>query len=184
MALTHGQLCIKARVWLRGTRRCRPVFSQCASCTEIPDAIGWSTRHGSTVVECKTSISDFYADQKKRLAWKSKEHGWTLPYRCIEQDDKYEEIELPRMGDFRFYLCEAGVLTKERVSVVAPDHGLLWVTGKIIRVVKDAPKREVVDKDSEIRYLRFAIINKKDPDFEEAEVSVPQLFEASTTEAK
>ena len=53
--MTHEQLCERARRWLSGTRRCDPVFSGIASCDEIPDAIGWSSRYGwygSTVVEC------------------------------------------------------------------------------------------------------------------------------------
>jgi hypothetical protein len=32
---------------------------------EIPDAIGWNTGGGSTLVECKASKSDFKADQQK-----------------------------------------------------------------------------------------------------------------------
>ena len=67
------------------------------------------------------------------------------------------------MGDYRFYLCSTNVLTEELVRKHAPDHGLLWLEGSRIKIVRNAPKRELVDKDSEIRYLRFTIINNKKP---------------------
>ena len=172
---THEDLCARACRWLSGTRQCRPVFSNIASCSEIPDAIGWSSRYGwegSTVVECKTSVSDFYADKKKyqyflhpgdperigggirysldRMSAKfAAEHGYVV------RDDS-------RMGDYRFFMCGAGVLPVELVTRHAPDHGLLYADGRRIRVVYPAPKREsLVDRDAEIRYLRFAIINRK-----------------------
>jgi hypothetical protein len=65
---THQQLCDRALRWLSGTRRCEPVFAGIASCSEVPDAIGWSScyaHEGSTVIECKISRSDFYAERKK-----------------------------------------------------------------------------------------------------------------------
>lgn len=142
---THNELCLRAVQWLRGTRRCNPVYSLNASCAEIPDAIGWSSTYGwrgSTVIECKTSIADFYADQRKRFRWGLK-------------------TEVSRMGDYRFYLCEPGIITPELVANKAPDHGLIYRYGHAMKIVIPAPRRETVDKDSEIRYLRFAIINGK-----------------------
>ncbi len=68
------------------------------------------------------------------------------------------------MGDYRYYLSEPDVLTRELVEKHAPDHGLLLLVKGRIVVVREAPKRtELIDKDGEIRYLRFAIINRKTP---------------------
>ena len=65
------------------------------------------------------------------------------------------------MGDYRFYLCEPGIITAELVADKSPDHGLIYRHGHAMKIVIPAPRRETVDKDSEIRYLRFAIINGK-----------------------
>lgn len=166
--MNHAELCKRARRWLKGTRRCNPVFSGIASCAEVPDAIGWSSCHewyGSTVIECKTSVTDFYADKKKRLRWKHPQYGWLYTGRRVSrrwaEENSYEAVEVPVMGDYRFYLCELGVLTETLVTEHAPDHGLLCLEGRAVRVVRPAPKRELVNKDAEIRYLRFAIINRK-----------------------
>lgn len=164
--MTHEELCERGRRWLHGTRRCHPVFSNIASCDEIPDAIGWSSTykwHGSTVIECKTSVSDFYADQKKRQAWKHLEHGWIVNKPWSEEIEKFEKIEVPLMGDFRFYLCEPDVISVELVEKFAPDHGLIYKAGQSMKMIRPAPRRALVDKGGEIRYLRFAIINEKKP---------------------
>jgi hypothetical protein len=165
-ALTHDQLCRRALTWLRGTRRCEPVFSHRAACAEIPDAIGWSSHQswrGSTIVECKTCMSDFYADQKKRTAYRHPETGF-----LYDRGDRrrwealgYEQITLPRMGDFRFYLCELDLLTAELVTEKAPDHGLLYVVGRQIRIIVPAPRRLVVDHQAEIRYLCAAVAKRQ-----------------------
>lgn len=168
-SLNHAELCLRAIRWLRGTRRCNPVYSLNASCAEIPDAIGWSSTYswyGSTVIECKTSLSDFYADRKKRFGWKDESGNihtvhWVTKKRAKEFG--WVEVELPLMGDFRFYLCEPGIITAELVTEKAPCHGLIYRDGHAMRVIRQAPRREKVDKDSEIRYLRFAIINSKVP---------------------
>jgi hypothetical protein len=168
--MNHQELCERAKLWLRGTRRCNPVFSNCASCGEIPDAIGWASAYkweGSTVIECKVSVSDFYADKSKRLGFKDPKTGhiYTSTWwgRKAAKAQGYEEVELPMMGDYRFYLCEPRIISVELVEKHAPDHGLIYRDGRAMRIVRPAPKRENVDKDSEIRYLRFAIINGKNP---------------------
>jgi len=71
--MSHAELVERAMNWL-ASRRCAPIFNNCASCAEIPDAIGWSSSYkhrGSLVIECKASRSDFYADKKKRFRWKA-----------------------------------------------------------------------------------------------------------------
>ena len=165
--MTHDELCERGKRWLSGTRRCNPVFSRCASCAEIPDAIGWSS-DGSTVIECKTSLSDFYADKKKRFMWQHPEHeNWRLNRDRITlkraKEEGFKLIEVPMMGNFRFYMCEPGIITPAMVEEHAPDHGLVWKDGRKMTVVRVAPERKLVDRESEIRFLRFAIINGKTP---------------------
>ena len=168
--MTHAELCERARRWLKGSRRCHPVYSDNASCSEIPDAIGWSSHFswcGSTVVECKVSVSDFYADKKKGIAFKHSSAPWTFSGRRFSkqfaEENGYEQIALPRMGDYRFYMSEVGVLSVEMIEKHAPDHGLLHVVGRRIAIVRMATRRTVVNDKAEIRYLRFAIINAKAP---------------------
>jgi hypothetical protein len=145
------------------------VFSNVASCAEVPDAIGWSSAygwHGSTVIECKTSVSDFYADRKKRFRWNCAEHPSVYyPRDRMSAKEAVErgfvESEVPVMGDFRFYLCEPGIVTAEMVAAKAPCHGLIYRDGHAMRIIRPAPRREKVDREAEIRFLRFAIINQK-----------------------
>ncbi|MEH6483081.1 MAG: adenylosuccinate synthase [Pseudomonas sp.] len=73
--MTHNDLCMIAVKWLKRTNGaggpgCHVAVSECRSgwSGEIPDAIGFRAaghNDGSTVVECKTSRSDFLADKKK-----------------------------------------------------------------------------------------------------------------------
>lgn len=166
---THDALCLRAAQWLSGTMRCNPVFRDCASCSEIPDAIGWSSGYkhrGSIVVECKTSTADFIADKKKRFVYDHNEHGLTFSaHRFSEKEaaeSGYEKREVLSMGDYRYFACaDPEVITVQSIEKHAPDHGLLHFQGRRVRVVIPAPRRERVDYPLEIRYLRFAIINNK-----------------------
>lgn len=165
---THEELCERARRWLSGTRKCEPVFSGCASCDEIPDAIGWSSSwkfRGSHVVECKTSVSDFYADQRKYVMWRSVKWDHLLRRVSQQEIDKGDYVKevASRMGDYRFYMCEPGVIAVQLVEKHAPDHGLLYVEGRRVSVVRSAPRREGPHYAAEVRFLRFAIINGKKP---------------------
>lgn len=180
--MTHEELCERARRWLSGSRRCDPVFSNIASCREIPDAIGWSSCcqwEGSTVVECKTSIADFHADRRKYVTYaRPGEAGeeprgarfWYLTKRRAEEMGLVE-VPLPRMGDFRYYFCNEGVIPASLIEKYAPDHGLIYVCGaRRLKTIIAAPRRtKHVDLYGEIRYLRFAIINRKQPHESEAE---------------
>lgn len=166
----HEELCKRAARWLSGTMRCEPVFTRAASCSEIPDAIGWTSRYqfsGSIVVECKASRADFYADKKKSIFWEHSKHLWRLPSKRmskeVAEESGYAAVTLPLMGVRRYFMCAPGVITAELVTERHPDHGLLWLGGRRVRVIIQAPKREAFDYHSEIRYLRFAIINRKEP---------------------
>ncbi len=167
--MTHHQLCQRAAAWLRGNRRCEPVLTKVASCREIPDAIGWTSCYkyrGSLVVECKTSLADFYADKAKYVEFVHPEdrHPIRDKYARVRalRAAGYGERLVPNMGDYRFFLCEPGIVAAEQVSKLRPDHGLLYLDGKRLKVVIEAPRREMVDHASEVHYLRFALIHVKD----------------------
>lgn len=170
--MTHEELVQRAVRWLSGTRRCNPVYAGNASCSEIPDAIGWSSCwkwKGSTVIECKASLSDFRADAKKWMGCRDSRWGSTYKLKTLRWTDEqaaqagYEVITLPRMGDFRFFLCPEGLVSPAMVEEQDPEHGLLWLTGHRVRTVRDAKRREQVNYADEVSYLRFAILNRKMP---------------------
>lgn len=119
--MTHAKLVERAVRWLRGTQRCGLVLSEfvAGAAREVPDAIGW--KYGgrwSVLVECKTSVSDFYAEAMK-------------PSRRSE--DLYGGI-----GRERYYMVEKGVLSADRVRKNRPGWGLLEVGGKRVRVTLKA----------------------------------------------
>ena len=63
--MNHDDLVERAARWLAGSKKCSIVITEMGSAaSEIPDAIGWNGAH-STLVECKTSKSDFKNDKWK-----------------------------------------------------------------------------------------------------------------------
>jgi hypothetical protein len=117
--LTHDELIIRAERWLRSSKKCGVVLTELVtSSPETPDAIGW--QYGgrwSILIECKTSICDFYADSKKQ--------GRSL-------------LRSAGMGRERYYMAPMGVLTKEVVKRNRPGWGLLEVKGRRVYLVLQA----------------------------------------------
>jgi len=89
MSITHSTLVERAAIWLANSMQCPVVITELAGQIEEPDAIGWNSGGGSTLVECKTSKSDFNADR-----WKA---GRRTPARF-------------GMGNLRFYLVPIELL--------------------------------------------------------------------------
>ena len=112
--MTHDDLVKRAERWLKNTLRCRVVLCELVAyttCGEIPDAIGWVGQH-SVLVECKTSRSDFLAEQRKFF-----------------RDPYYHD---KTCGDWRFFLTPPGLVTEQDV----PDGwGVYEVRGKTVRHV-------------------------------------------------
>lgn len=111
--LTHDHLVVKAAAWLRA-RGCVVVATEWRAWVldEQPDAIGWDCHGESTLVECKTSVSDFYADRQK-------------PHRK----------GVLGMGLRRFYLVPKGLVG---ASVLPTGWGLLELRGSRVFVAKEA----------------------------------------------
>lgn len=98
--MTH-QECVKiAAKWARG--RHDVVFTERSSGNgELPDVMAWSYRW-STMIECKVSRSDFFADKRKptrRPEWAEKD--------CI--------------GNLRIYACPKGLFSESEI----PDKWML-----------------------------------------------------------
>lgn len=167
----HDAICERAKRWLRGTMRCNPVFSNCASCAEIPDAIGWTSIYqfyGSIVVECKTSHSDFLADKYKAFCYRHPDIKYNYRTRSRRMtkaqaaEEGYIAEAIPRMGTRRYFMCLGPhIISPQDIQKHFPDHGLLYWEGRRIRVMIEAPLRVTPDLASEIHFLRFAIINQK-----------------------
>lgn len=133
--MKHEDLCKRAAAWLRGSERCDPVLYGIASTAEIPDAIGWCSS-GSIVVECKVSREDFMRDKAKNHA-------------------------ANRMGDKRYFMVPAGLVSLECVEKHFPDHGLLEINGRRVMTTRFAPMRPEANLRREVRYLRFALIHAR-----------------------
>lgn len=169
--MTHSELCERAIAWLEGSRRCTVVLCGNASTREIPDAIGWRTgyvKHGSVVIECKTSRSDFMKDKNKYLVWRSPRRSWEIPFRTARMSKEEADAggylleRLPCMGSYRYFLSRPEIISPEDVRKHYPDHGLLHAMGGRCREVLEAPKRKTSDSESEIRCLVFALRHLQD----------------------
>lgn len=60
----HVALVQRAARWLRTIKRCGVVLTEHSGGNEHPDAMGWQATW-TTVVECKATRADFFADRKK-----------------------------------------------------------------------------------------------------------------------
>lgn len=131
--VTHADLVRRAESWLRNTAGCALVATELCGFVlrESPDAFGLrvpEARHTpglgtpppdytSIVVECKTSLSDFYSDRSKGHR---KDGGGA--------------------GALRYYMVPKGLIEPARV----PDGwGLLVTCGQWARCVKEAERREL-----------------------------------------
>lgn len=116
VALSHDELVSRVVRWLRKTRGCGVAFAEIVTYAPlIPDAIGWKWGGGEChLVECKTSRSDFKADEKKQ----HKRWGRTP-------------------GSQRWYFTEPGLVKPEEMP---EGWGLVEVHEKSCRVKLDAPR--------------------------------------------
>jgi len=110
----HERLCQKAVKWLMGPGKCSVAAMEVhAGCTETPDAIGFSYNGHCTLIECKVSRSDFFADRKKQ-------------FRANPQMG---------MGSRRYYLVPKGLISKEEIP---EGWGLIYEYEKNCRMIKDS----------------------------------------------
>lgn len=131
--MTHDDLVQRAARWLRTKRGCGVVLTEHRSAwPETPDAIGW--RYGfSTLVECKVSRSDFFADRKKS----SRLPGAERPaFQC-------------------FYLTPPGLVAE---SDLPDGWGLLWAHPRKVEVVREV--KPVSDDRTNIRHELYMLLSE------------------------
>jgi len=89
----------------------------------------------STLIECKTSRSDYYADRRK-------------PWH--------------RMGDFKYFMTPKGLLKGLQIT---EGWGLLEVCGKVVRVVKSGAQVDEKNwrAEQELLLSCFRRLGKPDP---------------------
>lgn len=142
--MNHAELVSRAVKWLGNFFHCRVILSELVAYTksgETPDAIGW-VHNRAILVECKTSLSDFYADCRKRA----------------------RRIGFPALGAWRFFLTPSGMIPKGKIRY---GWGLYEVHGRQI-IHTDGWKYNNVakppfesDRDSEIAMLLSALSRKR-----------------------
>lgn len=146
MGDVHRDLVIRACRWLEKSERCKRVFAevQTLNLNEFPDAIGYNSRGGTTVVEAKASVSDFRRDASKE--WKHRARAWeSAPLAEARSSHPVG------MGTWRYYIMPREMVP---LDAIPEDHGVLWVSdkGKVFRMRK-APRRPLRDVNSEISIL-------------------------------
>lgn len=117
-SFTHKQLCEYALKWAarpksKGGPGCLFSLSETKSgyTGEAPDVIGWRVAYGpsggfdSVLIECKTSLSDFYADLKK-------------PFRAYPAKG---------MGVYRYYFAPLGLISTD---LLPAKWGLIEVNAR------------------------------------------------------
>ena len=126
--MTHCELVKIAERWLVCSRKCGAVLTELVTLgMETPDAIGF--RDGtSTLIECKTSRSDFLADARKLF----RRNPWM------------------GMGTFRFYLCPVGVIT---VQDLPEKWGLIWVNEKGKAKMQVGPQGNIWSSQEAFRFV-------------------------------
>lgn len=123
--LTHKQLVEHARKWL--CRKHSVVITEVVSLGETPDALGWTSDY-STMIECKSSRSDFLNDAKK-LSRRYTEYG---------------------VGLYRYYMTPKGLLKPDELP---ENWGLLEVGETQIREIKKPERFSDVNRTMETRLL-------------------------------
>lgn len=161
--MTHDDLVQRAIKWLKAPYRteetyrsgCSPVFGErrCMWVAEEPDAIGWNYA-GSILIECKASRADFKADKYK----------------------SFRELPERGVGRLRYYMVPRGLLNEDDLP---PYWGLLWVTDKQVRVVREAEPQEYSMR-REILFLRavFYSLTVPEPPTEDIECCRRELSNA------
>jgi len=130
---THKEGVKRVAAWLSGTKRMAVVMAErvVTACTETPDAIAWSGRGESILVEVKVSRSNFHADKAK----------------IFRRDEDYG------VGTFRYFAAPAGILKPEDLP---EGWGLLAIHQYQIRELV-APAVKSANRVNEVAMLVSAI---------------------------
>lgn len=136
--MTHDELCERGLKWL--ARNHPVVVSELKSgANEIPDVIGF--RVGvSTLIECKTSRSDFLKGQKKY----------------------FRHQPQMGMGYKRFYLCPPGIIKPDDLE--KSGWGLLYCHKRSIKIIKESKRFLKRNHRDEIYLLMSCLRREQQPE--------------------
>lgn len=129
--MTHSDLIAVAVRWLKAQGHTVVISDMGSAAPETPDAIGWKSG-GSTLVECKASRADFFADSKK--------HFRRMPHSA--------------MGRLRYYLCPPDLLAASEMPL---NWGLLYARERGLSIIKTAPPCADTSRAQEIDVLCSAV---------------------------
>jgi hypothetical protein len=130
---THKEGVKRVAAWLSGTKRMAVVMAErvVTACSETPDAIAWSSRGESILVEVKVSRADFHADKTK----------------IFRRDEDFG------VGTLRYFAAPAGVLKPEDMP---EGWGLLAIHQYQVRELL-APATKTANRVNEVAMLVSAI---------------------------
>lgn len=119
---THADLVLVAERWLRRKHPVVLVDVKMSTTNEQPDAIGWMNNGTSTLIECKTSRSDFQRDANKWFR-RAPELGVGSRRYFLTPDALLEGLFLPE-GWGLLYATRRGA-NEMRVRVIRPSAALI-----------------------------------------------------------
>ncbi|WP_431276212.1 hypothetical protein ACQ858_08155 [Variovorax ureilyticus] len=130
---THKEAVKRISAWLNNTKGMAIVMAELVvtASTETPDAIGWSGRGESILVECKVSRSDFHADKNK----------------VFRRDEDLG------VGTQRYFAAPAGMLSADDMP---PGWGLLAIHQYQVREVV-RPEIKTANRVAEVQMLVSAM---------------------------
>ena len=129
--MTHEELVSRASKWLF-SKGYQIVITELTSCAyEIPDAIGFSSSKLPIVVECKTSVTDYYQDKQKH-------------FRMLPENG---------MGSYRYYMIPKGLF---KPDIVEDKWGLIEV-GHNCKVLKEPTVYIKRNKKAELQLMISAL---------------------------
>lgn len=141
VSMTHAELVERASKWLStyngkaGDYRCGVVLSEYSCMSgEIPDVIGFSSNKSSVLIECKISKSDFKADQYK-----------------------YHRHSIQRLGNLRYYLVPAGLITSEETP---EGWGLLYAYANKISIIRKAELHKELEIKQAEYYILYSLVRR------------------------
>lgn len=130
---THKEAVRRVASWLSNTKRMAVVMTErvVTACSETPDALGWSGRGESILVEVKVSRADFHAD-KAKIFRRDEDNG---------------------VGTLRYFAAPVGVLEP---ADMPPGWGLLVIHQYQVREVVQ-PQVKNANRVNEVAMLVSAI---------------------------
>lgn len=130
--INHAELVKRAVAWLKYNQRCTIVGNELSTIiSETPDVLGFKGGF-STLIECKASRSDFFADSKKQ----------------------FRRTPGEGMGNTRYYMAPVRLIEPHELP---PMWGLLEVYESRIRVKHKGELFEDVNKTGEVAFLTSII---------------------------